>query len=154
MLRLPYALPAAFALLAAATLACSGDSKPRASNTDPGEVVIATGTPVTDEAYLAVFCTGATHYQEAVNTERTKEGLARAVQDYSSEMAKLVPPEDLRAFHGSFIKYLNDAVSEPTTLLTKAPPLPPESVRSRLAGKTSNVPECKYPTFLSISKGQ
>ena len=151
MSTLRSAVPLALLLLVSAAVSCSGDSKPRASNTDAGAIEVATGTPVTDEAYLAVFCTGATRYREAVNTESTKEGLAKAVQEYANGMAKVVPPEDLRTFHGAFIKYLSDAVSEPTSLLTKAPPLPADSLRSRLAGKTSDVPECKYPTFLGGS---
>lgn len=148
MFTLRYAVPLALLLFVSAAMSCSGESKPRASNTDAGALEIATGTPVSDEAYLAVFCTGATRYREAVNTETTKEGLGKAVQEYATGMAKVVPPEDLRTFHGAFIKYLNDAVSEPTSLLTKAPPLPSDSVRTRLAGRTSDVPECKYPTFL------
>ena len=147
-LRYPFA--AAMVVFALLVLACGGDSKKPATATNDGPApAVATGTPATDEEYLAVFCAGATHYQEAVNTEKTADGIANAIKEYIAVMRKVVPPDDLRDFQGSYLKYLQDAVPDPTSLLTKAAPLPADGPRTRLAGKASNVPECKYPNFLN-----
>ena len=133
------------------TAGCGGDSKkesPLSGGNEPAPTVAA-GTPATDEQYLAVFCAGATRYQEAVNTEKTADGIANAIKEYIAAMQKVVPPEDLREYQATYLKYLQDALPDPTSLLTHPAPLPPDGPRTRLANKASSVSECKYPNFLN-----
>jgi hypothetical protein len=157
------ALLAALALLAAA---CGGgdgdgasgdndgadDDPTEDASVDPGgdqprTSVTPSGPPLSDEEYLRVFCSGVTTYREAVNTANRDE-LIQVVQDYLDSMAAVNPPEDLQQFHTELLGYLDDALDEPTYLLTRNPPVPEESVRSRMAEKSADIDECQYPVFL------
>jgi hypothetical protein len=113
----------------------------------PRTSVTPSGPPLSDEEYLRVFCSGVTTYREAVNTANRDE-LIQVVQDYLDSMAAVNPPEDLQQFHGEFLSYLDDALDEPTYPLTRNPPVPEESVRSRMADKSADIEECQYPVFL------
>jgi hypothetical protein len=104
---------------------------------------------LSDEAYLKVFCTGLTEYREALLTKTTADDIAKVIKDYIAALKPLSPPQDIAKFHQEYVKYLEDAVNDPTSLVTRNPPEPGASERQRLASKTSNVPECKYPTFLA-----
>lgn len=147
MRRLPLlALVSILSLLLLAS-ACGDDSGAKKADASP----VAGGTPLSDLEYLKVFCTGVTNYYEAVNTQPTKEGIAKVVQAYVDAMKAVQPPADLQEYQVAYLKYLQDAVNDPTRLLTQKPPLPAEPVRDRLAGKVKDVPECKYPTFLGGS---
>ncbi|MCA9830861.1 MAG: hypothetical protein R3B97_00135 [Dehalococcoidia bacterium] len=127
-------------------VSCGSDSKddPAPAAASP---VTPSGDPLTDEAYLKVFCTGVTNFRESLLTE-TRDGLVKVVQDYYDSMQAIVPPPDVATFHQEFLDYLKDALDEPTYLVTRDPPVPEASVRSRLAAAVSSVPECEYPTFL------
>ena len=161
MLRARFTLAAAAALTALAifAVACDGDddddspaptdSAGSPAATSGGDGNGASSAALSDEEYLAVFCSGLVEYQDAVNTESTEEGIQRVVEDYVQDLNEVSPPEDLQEFHSEYIAYLEDAVDEPTALLTSEPPLPDEGPRERLAGKVDDVPECEYPTFLS-----
>ena len=136
-------------LLAAA---CGTDKKNSAGSADgagDASPPAAVGAAATDEEYLKVFCTGATRYQEAVNTEKTADGIAKAIKEYVAGMQSIVPPADVKPFHDAYVKHLQDSIGDPTSLLTKKAPLPPDGVRGRLADKATNVVECKFPTFLN-----
>jgi hypothetical protein len=109
------------------------------------------GPPVSDEEYLKAFCTGVTNYNDAI-LSKPKEGILQAVKDYIASMERVNPPEDLQSFHQEFLRYLKAAEAEPTDLVVIPPPKPAEPQRERLAKKTANVPECKYPTFLNTSQ--
>jgi hypothetical protein len=130
--------------------ACGGDGDDE-SGQDGGGSVTTTAAPggaaVSDEEYLRRFCSGVTEYREALNTE-PREGLVRVVEDYLASMEGVTPPADLVEFHAAFLDYLREAVEEPTQLITREPPVPPDGVRERLAEKTDDIAECKYPTFL------
>jgi hypothetical protein len=144
------ALPLAAAAIVLS--ACGGDSdEPNGTSSANGGDGDATTEPgsiaATDEEYLRRFCIGVTEYREALNTE-PREGLVRVVEDYLASMEELTPPEDMVEFHAAFLDYLRDAVEEPTALITRDPPVPPDDVRERLAEKTDDIPECEYPTFL------
>ena len=104
--------------------------------------------PVSDEAYLKVFCTGLSNYQDALLSARTAAAISKVVVEYADAMDKVEPPEDIKGFHKDFVKYLRDAVKDPTSLTTKTPPKPATAQRQRLAGKVNDIPECRYPTFL------
>lgn len=127
------ALVAGLALACGAILvaACSDDEKAKAD----------------DEAYLKVICSGLDGYTDALNSKTKVDDIAQAIRDFAAELKKVEPPADLRTFHDQFVKYLEDAVADPTSLVTRKPPLPPDDVRRRLASKEANVPECKNPTF-------
>ena len=146
MLRLLFMAALALALPLAA--ACGDDSDDNNNAVRPTPAEVATGTPLTDEQYLAALCTGLANYQEATATSTTVEGIGKAVTDFATSMEKATPPDDLRTFHGEFIAYLHTADKDPTLLLTAPPPKPPDSQRERLASKVKSVSECKYPTFL------
>lgn len=131
--------------------ACGDDENDGATATpaaSPSPAEVATGTPLTDEQYLATLCTGLANYQEATAREKTVEGIGKAVTQFEASMESVTPPDDLRTFHGEFIAYLHTADKDPTLLLTASPPKPSDSVRDRLKSKVKSVPECKYPTFL------
>lgn len=125
---------AAAGAIALAAMACGGAETP---------------APATDEAYLAVLCTGLERYAEAVETATDADGLAPAVAALLEGLRAVGPPPDAGEFHENFLAYLEAAVDDPTRPLAVAPPLPAEGVRARLAGRERAVPECREPTFLS-----
>lgn len=128
---LALAVVAAFGL---AAFACGGADAP---------------APLSDEEYLAVLCAGLERYAVAVDTETEAAGIAVAVAAFLDDLRAVAPPPDADGFHAAFIAYLEDAVDDPTRPLAVAPPLPPDEVRARLAGKERAVPECREPTFLA-----
>ena len=109
-------------------------------------------TEVSDEAYLKVVCTGLTNFSNAIATKTKAEEIARVIKDFIVEMEKVEPPDDVQKFHGEFVKYLEDSVADPTSLLTRKPPLPPDDVRRRLDSKQASVAECKDPTFFTVQR--
>jgi hypothetical protein len=131
--------------------ACGGDGDSSSTATPGGDASgspsAPTGTPLSDEDYLHVFCTGISRYREALNTA-SREELVNVVEDYRDSMAEVVPPADVQEFHTAFVDYLTEAMEEPTALITEDPPVPEASVRERLAEKQSSVDACEYPTFL------
>ncbi|MFN0145438.1 MAG: hypothetical protein ACKVT1_02925 [Dehalococcoidia bacterium] len=149
-MRLPFlVLAAPLALTVLALSACGGDG----GNTSPAGgdsngTDDPTRTPLSDEAYLAVFCAGLSNYQDALLSARTSEAISKVVADYADAMDAVGPPGDVGEFHTDFVKYLRDSVKDPTSLTTKTPPKPATTQRERLAGKVNDVPECRYPTFL------
>lgn len=121
--------------------ACGGDDSPRSS-----------GAELTDEQYLAAICSGTSRFAEALVTKTRAEDIGDVIKQFSAELKALNPPADLKSYTAQFTKYLDDAVSDPTSLVTRTPPLPSSDVRSRLAGKEATVAECKDGTF--FSRGQ
>ena len=142
----------ALVLLIAAACGGGGGSGGSGGNSSggaaPSPSVTAAGAPLSDLAYLKTFCTGLTNYQEALVSAKDAQSIGNVIREFSGSMKAVNPPEDLREFHTQFVAYLDAALADPTSLVASAPPLPPESVRARLAGKVKDVPECKYPTFL------
>ncbi len=124
-------------LVAAATMASCGGGGSGSKNTPT-----ANGPLLTDEQYLKEICTGTQNFSDALISKTTKEGIASVVQSFRDDMQSLNPPADLQAFNAQFVQYLDDALKEPTSLLTRQPPVPPSSVRDRLVSKEPNVPEC------------
>ena len=125
-------------LVPAAFLAC-GDS-----NDDPGSG----GETSSDEEYLAVFCAGLTKYQETLVSATTETQIGDVIKGYIDELHEVAPAEGLQEYHSQYIGYLEDALRDPTSLVTRKPPLPPEDARERLSAKAKTVEQCKYPTFL------
>lgn len=138
-------LGAAFLLLS--TACGGGGDKAKTDTANPGETAIA-GVPLTDEAYLKVFCTGTVAYQDALLTKPKAEDIAAVIKEYVGSMEKVTPPADLVSFHTAYVQYLRDSVKDPTSLVTRAPPKPADGPRERLKARVTSVPECKYPTFL------
>lgn len=129
-------LPFAFAF----AVACGGDDAPKPS-----------GTAVTDEAYLKAICSGSSKFSEALLTKTKPAEIGQVIKDFSASMKAITPPDDLKTYNEQFTKYLDDAVADPTSLVTRTPPLPSQSIRDRLAAKESSVPECADGTFFSRS---
>ncbi|MEP6870689.1 MAG: hypothetical protein ABI939_02450 [Anaerolineaceae bacterium] len=121
-------------------VACGGDNAPK-------------GRPdaVSDEAYLKAICSGSAAFSSALLTKTKAEEIGQVIKAFSASMKALTPPDDLKDYNTQFTKYLDDAVADPTSLVTRTPPLPKQDVRDRLAVKESNVPECKDGTFFSRS---
>lgn len=142
-LALAAAVVAGIALLMAS---CGGDDAKKTAT--PTAASTPAGPPLSDEAYLKVFCKGLVDYQDALLTARTADAITKVIQQFADAMEKVAPPSDIQRFHTDFVAYLRASVKEPTSLLTKSPPMPGNKERDRLASRVSSVPECKYPTFL------
>ncbi|MCC6388559.1 MAG: hypothetical protein IT302_14385 [Dehalococcoidia bacterium] len=141
-MRMPLLLAAFAAVLMFAAAAC-GDGK--------SDEPTPTGNELTDEQYLAVFCTGIVNYQDALVSQPSAAGIGDAIKTYVAELKKVQPPVGIAKWHKEYIQYLEDAVKDPTSLVSTKPPMPPEAERSRLASKVKDVPACKYSTFLGTS---
>lgn len=103
----------------------------------------------TDEDYLRAICVGTSNFSNALLSKTTPGEIAAVIRDFIAEMKKTNPPADLVKYNDEFVKYLEDAVSEPTSLVTRKPPLPSDDVQRRLAGVEPTVDECKNGTFFS-----
>ena len=126
----------AFPLIALA--ACSGgDDDPPAGGTG------------TDEEYLKAICSGTSEFSNALITKTSADDIAAVIKDFIADMKDANPPADLVKYNQDFVKYLEDAVGDPTSLVTRQPPLPSEDIQRRLAGKELSVDECKNGTFFS-----
>ncbi|MGB4863405.1 MAG: hypothetical protein WBO97_13190 [Tepidiformaceae bacterium] len=124
-------------------MSACGDSK---SQSDPTTTTGGTGT---DEAYLATICAGTSEFSNALISKTSADEIADVIRAFITEMKAANPPADLVQYNADFVKYLEDAVSDPTSLVTRNPPLPPKDVQRRLAAKELDVPECKDGTFFS-----
>lgn len=103
----------------------------------------------TDEGYLAAICAGTSQFSNALISKTTPDEIADVIRDFIAEMKQANPPADLVQYNADFVKYLEDAVSDPTSLVTRNPPLPAKDIQRRLAAKELSVPECKDGTFFS-----
>lgn len=129
--------------------ACGGDS----SDPDPTTTSNRGGTG-TDEEYLADICSGTSEFSNALLSKTTAEEIAEVIRDFIGQMKEANPPADLVKYNDDFVKYLEDSVSDPTSLVTRNPPLPPKDVQRRLAAKELSVDECKDGTFFSRDLSQ
>lgn len=143
-------LPVLLAIAALLFAACGG-SKNAATGSATASGKTATGAGSSDEAYLKIICGGTDNFYNAVQTATTADAISKVITAFIADLKSANPPSDLRQFNNEFIKYLQDAVGNPTSLLTANPPLPPEKARNRLVGKESSVEECKNPTFLDAA---
>ena len=137
-------LVALFAPLLVLLAGCSGGSNAKATSTT-------SGPGVTDQEYLKAICTGIQQFSDALISAKNADAISTVVKNFSASMKQINPPPDLRQFNTDFTKYLDDAVNDPTSLVTTKPPLPPNSVRQRLASEETSVPECKSSTFFDAS---
>ncbi|MCK9519425.1 MAG: hypothetical protein M0R74_10460 [Dehalococcoidia bacterium] len=148
MLRFRWLLFAALVASAFVLIACGDDDDDR--DADPSVGPSPAGAPLNDDAYLRVFCSGLTDYQDALMTAPDVDEIRRVVEEYVTSLRLVNPPEDLRAYHQEYISYLQAAAEgDPTSLSVGAPPMPDDDVRDRLASKIPDIDECKYPTFLN-----
>jgi hypothetical protein len=143
-----HALPPLF-ILALATVGFAACGDDDAANEPSGTV--GTGT---DEGYLRAICVGSQNYSKALNTATTADEIARVVRDFIAEMKKANPPADLVAYNTEFIKYLQDSVEDPTSLVTRNPPLPSKDIQRRLASLEPSISECRDGTFFSRASGE
>lgn len=102
-----------------------------------------------DEDYLRAICAGTSNFSSALISKTTPGEIAEVIRDFIEDMKATNPPADLREYNEEFVQYLEDAVNEPTSLVTREPPLPSEEVQRRLAAKELTVEECKDGTFFS-----
>ncbi len=121
-----------------------GDSK----TDDPATPTLSGGTG-TDEDYLAAICGGTSDFSNALISKTTADEIADVIRDFIATMKQANPPADLVQYNADFVKYLEDAVSDPTSLVTRNPPLPSKDAQRRLAAKELSVAECKDGTFFS-----
>lgn len=105
------------------------------------------GSRLGDDDYLKVICSGTSAFSGALNTATKIDDLRQVIKDFVGSLQKVNPPSDLDQFHQQFIKYLQDANSDPTSLVTRRPPLPSDSVRQRLAARETKVAECRDISF-------
>lgn len=130
--------------------ACGGGSSNKGT-TPSGSASTSSGAPVSDEAYLKVICGGTDNFYHAIQTATTAAAISKVVKSFIADLQKVTPPTDLQQFNKDFITYLQDAVDNPTSLISVNPPLPPKAARDRLVSKESDVEECKNPTFLDAA---
>ncbi|MEO6397718.1 MAG: hypothetical protein ABIP13_04555, partial [Tepidiformaceae bacterium] len=117
---------------------CGGDDAPKPP-----------ANAVSDETYLKAICSGSSRFSEALLTKTKPEEISQVIKEFSASMKALTPPDDLKEYNQQFTKYLDDAVADPTSLVTRNPPLPKQAARDRLSSKESSVLECKEGTFFS-----
>lgn len=109
------------------------------------------GPALSDQEYLKVVCTGLSNFSTALLTKTKPEDLAQVIKDYIASLQKVQPPAGVEQFQQDFIKYLQDSIADPTSLVTKPPPLPSSAVRQRLASVEIQTPECKDAKFFTRS---
>ena len=102
-----------------------------------------------DEDYLRAICVGTQNFSNALLSKTNPDDIAKVIKDFIEEMKQTNPPADLVKYNQDFIKYLEDAVAEPTSLVTRAPPLPDKEVSRRIAALEPGISECKDGTFFS-----
>jgi hypothetical protein len=102
-----------------------------------------------DEDYLTLICQGTQDFSNALVSKTTPDEIAEVIRDFIETMKNANPPADLRDFNDDFVQYLEDSVAEPTSLVTRQPPLPDDDVQRRLASKELSVEACKNGTFFS-----
>ncbi len=125
--------------------ACGGDDDGDDDTTPT--VVAGTGN---DEDYLRAICVGTSSFSDSLLSATSVEEIRDVVSDFADEMRALNPPADLSEYNVAFIAYLDAAVDgDPTSLVTTAPPEPPDDVRRRLAALEPGIDECRDPTFFS-----
>lgn len=105
----------------------------------------------TDEDYLRAICVGTTNFSNALLSKTNPDDIAKVIRDFIAVMKKANPPADLANYNKEFVQYLEDAVSEPTSLVTRKPPLPSKDVQRRIASLEPTIDECKSGTFFSRS---
>jgi hypothetical protein len=104
-----------------------------------------------DEDYLRAICVGTSNFSNALLSKTNANDIAQVIKDFIAEMKKTNPPADLVKYNDEFIKYLEDAVSDPTSRVTRAPPLPSTDIQRRIAALEPTIAECKDGTFFSRS---
>jgi hypothetical protein len=104
-----------------------------------------------DEDYLALLCGGISEFSTALITKSSPDEIAAVIRDFIETMEGADPPGDLREYNDDFVQYLKDSVAEPTSLVTRQPPLPSDDIQRRLAAKEIEVEECRDGTFFSRS---
>ena len=126
-------------LLAFAACGDDGDDDPPAGAGGTG----------TDEEYLKAVCSGTSEFSNALITKTSAEEIGEVIKAFIDDMKAANPPADLVEYNQQFVKYLEDAVADPTSLVTRQPPLPSDDIQRRLANKELSVDECKDGTFFS-----
>lgn len=124
-------------LLAAA---CGGD------DADGDALPTPSGPPLSDAEYVQSLCDAIKTWNDATLTKSTADELRTVLDEFVKDMKLVNPPVDARPFHAGFVKYLEDARSDPTLLITREPALPEEPVRNRLAEAERNA-TCVAPVF-------
>ena len=154
---------AAFVVVAVAFAGCSGDG----SSATPTEGPTPTRGPATndDRAYAKAVCGAIGRYLGSFNAETQrnpqlfgdqKKLLAVAspiLATFEKDLKKASPPKDVANFHKALVekvsviaKKAKDGQVVSTQELggiTKGAPLPPETVRARLAEAAAGIPECQ-----------
>lgn len=102
-----------------------------------------------DEDYLRAICVGTSEFSNALVSKSNPDDIAKVIQDFIKAMKATNPPADLVKYNEQFIKYLEDAVSEPTSLVTRTPPMPDKDAARRLAALEPGISECKDGTFFT-----
>lgn len=125
------------ALLVGACSGKSGDDQPLPAGTG------------TDEDYLRAVCIGIDRVSDALVSATTAEAIGAVLREFAATMRAIDPPPDLVDYNQQFVAYLEAALRDPTSVVTTAPPQPPDAARRRLARLEPSIPECREPTFFS-----
>ena len=154
---------AALLVLAAVFSACSGDG----ATATPTQGPTPTRGPATndDRAYAKAVCGAIGRYLGSFNAETQKNPqlfgdqkkllavAAPILATFEKDLKKANPPKDVANFHKALVdkvtaiaKKAKDGQVVSTQELggiTKGAPLPPETVRARLAEAAQGIPECQ-----------
>lgn len=145
MLRLRAIFAPLVLLALVLSAACGSDG----GDDDDRVIPTPSGPPLSEEEYLRTLCTGLTSYQDSLMTAKSGEDIAGTIERFIESMTAVSPPADLREWHVDFVRYLEDGLDDPTSLSTAPPPELDRDTADRLAQKTEDIAECKYPTFLA-----
>lgn len=102
-----------------------------------------------DEDYLRAVCAGIDRVSDALVSASSANEIAAAIEEFADTMRAINPPPDLTEYNRQFVAYLDAALKDPTSVVTTAPPLPPDGPRRRLAQLEPSIAECREPTFFS-----
>jgi hypothetical protein len=130
----------------------------------PGATPTRAAVSEQDVAYARTFCRAFGKYLTAMNTETARDPnlfsdqkkllrLAAPILDtFGKELDKAKPPKDMTNFHNALVervklvakKAKSGQVVTPQELanVSKGSPLPPETVRARIAEAAGQLPEC------------
>lgn len=150
------------ALLALTFAACSGDGATATPTEGPTPTRAAANDA--DRAYAGAICGAIGRYLNSFNAETQKNpqlfadqkallaAAAPILDTFDKDLRKAKPPRDVANFHSALVEKVGVIAKKAKSgqvvstqelgNITRGAPLPPETVRARLAEASQGIPEC------------